>query len=262
VIGGAGVSRGYLHAPALTAAAFVPDPFADQPGSRMYRSGDRGRRRRDGQLVFIGRDDDQIKIRGHRIELGDLEYTLRHHPAVADAAAMVRTRPDGLPELVAIVVPRAGQIITDAELRSFLAQRLPAPMVPAQFSIAERVPRLLSGKIDRAALQSVSLTPLGAAASVALTTDVEIKLAELWRSLLPVDAVGADADFFRLGGHSMLATRLVTAIRGAFGVSLPLSVVFEKPLLSDMALEIEVLVLGALTSADVERLLHRAESPS
>ena len=107
-----------------------------------------------------------------------------------------------------------------------------------------------------------SVTPLQAAASVALTTDVEIKLAELWRSLLPVDAVGADADFFRLGGHSMLATRLVTAIRGAFGVSLPLSVVFEKPLLSDMALEIEVLVLGALTSADVERLLHRAESPS
>ncbi|HVS00139.1 MAG TPA: amino acid adenylation domain-containing protein [Thermoanaerobaculia bacterium] len=238
-VGGAGVSRGYLHRPALTAERFLPDPFGEEPGGRLYRTGDLVRLLPDGRLDFLGRLDHQVKVRGFRIELGEIEASLTRHPAVREAAVLARRTPAG-PALVAYVVaegtPSAG------ELRAFLRERLPEPFVPAAFVLLPSLPLNPNGKVDRDALARIE-----PAASVgpkekekeAPRTPVEELLAAIWSEVLGVPRIGRDDDFFALSGHSLLAAQVAYRIESTFGVSLPLRRLFERATLAELALEIE-----------------------
>jgi len=232
-IGGPAVARGYLARPALTAERFIPDPFGE-PGARLYRSGDRARWRAEGGLEFVGRTDFQVKIRGFRVEPGEIEAVLRAAPGMREAAVVVREDQPGDRRLVAYV---AGEATAD-ELREQLRERLPEHMVPSAFVFLDALPLTPNGKLDRRALPAPELAS-PEEAYVAPRTPAEEVLAGIWAELLRLERVGAEASFFDLGGHSLLATRLTAHIRQAFGVELPLRAVFERPVLSALAAEIE-----------------------
>jgi amino acid adenylation domain-containing protein len=241
-VAGAGLARGYLGRPSLTAERFVPDAFTGDPGGRLYRSGDLARGIGGGDLEYLGRIDQQVKIRGFRIELGEIEAALLAHPAVREAAVLAEEAPAGGARLVAFVVARAGSAgDLPGALRSALAERLPDYMVPAAFVPLERLPLTANGKLDRARL----LESAGAAREVAAApfaaprTPIEEMLAEIWCQVLGCARVGADDDFFEIGGHSLLATQVVSWVRRAFAVELPLRELFERPVLCDLAAEIE-----------------------
>jgi amino acid adenylation domain-containing protein len=246
-VGGVGVARGYLGRPGQTAAAFVPDPFGDEPGARLYRTGDRVRWLEGGVLDFIGRVDQQVKVRGYRIEPGEIESALRAHSAVRDAAVVVR----GGSRLAGYVVADA-ESVTPSELRERLRGVLPEYMVPATVTVLDAFPLTPSGKTDRAALPDPESTD---AVYEAPETETETALAGLWSALLGVERAGRADDFFGLGGHSLLAAQLVARVRDTFGVELPLRVVFEAATLSAQAARIDALagrgdVGGAIPLAD------------
>jgi len=220
-IGGAGVSRGYLGDPAATAAVFVPDPW--HPGQRMYRTGDRARWLADGRLDFLRRLDDQVKIRGFRIEPGEIAATLRLHPEVSDAVAVARPDAAGRTRLAGYAVTTA----TAAELRAFLAARLPAYMVPDYLVPLAGLPSTPNGKLDKAALPEPTAGTGRPAAPV--RTDAERRITELWQDLLGVDVVGADDDFFGLGGYSLLVTTMLAQVETVCGHSVPLRVFLAAP---------------------------------
>ena len=239
-LGGEGVTQGYLGRPDLTAEKFVPDPFGGQFGARLYRTGDTVRVDEAGELEFIGRLDHQVKIRGFRIELGDIEHHLGCDPRVAQCAVLVHERGDGDRELVACVAAKDGAPLDIAGLRAGLELRLPQHMVPARFEAMDALPQTPNGKIDRKALAAVIAVSAAASAEAApvgveLRGDTEHALAAIWRELLSLPQVGADSHFFRSGGHSLLAVRLVPMIRERFGVELPTRKIFEYPLLSALA---------------------------
>ena len=232
-IGGAGVTRGYLNRPGLTAERFVPDPFG-APGSRLYRTGDRVRRRTDGALEFLGRVDFQVKLRGFRIELGEIEAALRSHPAVGGAVARVHEEA-GDARLLAYVVPRAPDAPpAGTELRAFLRERLPEYMVPSAFVALDAFPLTPSGKIDRRALPAPDARP-EVRTFVAPRNPREQALAEIWREVLRTGQVGVEDDFFALGGHSILATQVLSRVRRELGVELPLRALFEAPTVRALA---------------------------
>ncbi len=241
LLGGPGVARGYLGRPGLTAARFVPDPWSERPGERLYRTGDRVRSRPDGALEFLGRLDFQVKLRGFRIELGEIESALAALPGVAEAAVLAR--PDGPqgPWLVAYVAGAAEAALPG--LRQALGERLPRHLVPAAFVGLARLPRTPHGKVDRRALPAPTVA---GRASGATTTPSQEVLAGLWAQLLgvAVESIGAEADFFALGGQSLLATNLVAQVQAAFGVDLPLRAVFEHPDLAALAEAIDRLLAG------------------
>ncbi|HEX6912007.1 MAG TPA: amino acid adenylation domain-containing protein, partial [Longimicrobium sp.] len=242
VAGGEGLARGYLGRPGLTAERFVPDPFG-APGSRLYRTGDRVRWADDGTLEFLGRMDQQVKVRGYRIEPGEVEAALKQHPAVGDAVVVARADGAGGKRLVAYVVPRDGARPAPAALREDLAGRMPGHMVPSAFVVLDALPLTPNGKVDRRALPAPQVE--GAEGSTAPRTPTEEVLAGLWGELLGVQSPGREDDFFHLGGHSLIATQLVSRARQAFGVELPLRVVFESPTLAAMAEQVD----GALRAA-------------
>jgi amino acid adenylation domain-containing protein len=239
-LAGAGLARGYLERPDLTAERFVPDPFGGEPGGRLYRTGDLVRWLPDGMLRFLGRIDQQVKVRGFRIELGEVEAALARHPAVREAVVLARGQGGGR-ALVACVVPvepsvlSAGGDLREA-LRSFLRQALPEPMVPSLFVLLESLPLMPNGKVDRKALAAIE-PERGVAARehVAPRTPAEELLAALWRDLLGVERIGLRDSFFDLGGHSLLASQLVARIRDAFGVEVSLGAVFQAPTLEALA---------------------------
>jgi amino acid adenylation domain-containing protein len=237
-VGGAGVARGYLGRPALTAERFVPDPFAPEPGARMYRSGDLARRRADGSLEFQGRADDQVKVRGFRIELGEIESVLLEHPAVHEAVVLARGTGDDL-RLVAWTVAEGAAA---AELRTHLLGRLPEHMVPSVFVPMERLPLTRNGKVDRRALPEPDGTALTGAEYVPPRTQTEQVLAAVWAELLGAARVGAQDGFFDLGGHSLLATRVASRVREDFGVEVPVRALFEHPRLESFAAEVDRLL--------------------
>jgi amino acid adenylation domain-containing protein len=250
LIGGAGLARGYLGRPDLTAERFVPDPWSRLAavgavgGARLYRSGDLARWMPDGNLEFLGRIDHQVKVRGFRIEPGEIEASLARHPEVERSVVEVREAAPGDRRLVAYVVPAAGAAaaeLTDT-LRAALARELPAYMVPAAFVLLPALPLAMSGKLDRKALPApVWGAPAGGAGFVAPRTPTEELVAGLWAELLAVPAVGAGDDFFALGGHSLLAVRAVARLRHALGVEIPLARLFDLPRLEDLAREIDAL---------------------
>ncbi|HEU0079365.1 MAG TPA: AMP-binding protein, partial [Longimicrobiaceae bacterium] len=232
-VGGGGVARGYLARPGLTAAAFVPDPFAAKAGARMYRTGDLARRLADGALEFLGRTDQQVKVRGFRVEPGEVEDALLAHPAVREAA--VAARDD---RLVAYVVLREGDAAGADALRGWLRERLPEHLVPSAYVALDRVPRTPNGKTDRAALP-VPDAGDAARAHVEPRTETEEGVAAAWAAVLGVERVGALDDFFELGGHSLLAMQAVSRLRQALEVDLPVHAVFDHPTVERMAAEID-----------------------
>jgi amino acid adenylation domain-containing protein len=242
-IAGHGVGRGYHGRPALTAERFVPDPWSDRAGARMYRTGDLARWRSDGELEFLGRIDQQVKVRGYRIELGEIEAALRGHPGVRDA--VVATRDDRtLGRCLAAHLVLDGDTPEGAldltVLQERLGETLPAYMVPALFFVVEALPLSQNGKIDRAALASLEGARLGGgAAKGAPRTPIEEVVTGLFAELLGVPQVGMDEDFFGLGGHSLLGTRLIAALRASTLVDLPLRALFEAPTVSRLAARIE-----------------------
>lgn len=226
-IGGVGVARGYLKRPELTAERFLPNPFL--AGDRIYRSGDRAKWRPDGALLYLGRLDDQVKVRGSRVELGEVEAALLRHPRLAQASVVVRPDPRGDPALVAYVAPKGiPGVVTGAQLRAFLRRSLPNYMIPSSFVVTDQLPLMANGKVDRSALPAEVVevrTP------VALQGDREMRLGSLFAELLGLnpDQVGAEDDFFDLGGHSLLAVRLLGEIAANLGVELPISVLYDGP---------------------------------
>jgi amino acid adenylation domain-containing protein len=225
-LGGPAVSRGYHGRPALTAERFLPDPFGDGPGARLYRTGDVVRRRSDGTLQFVGRADRQVKIRGFRVEPDEVEAVLAGHPALA--ACAVENRPDarGQARLVAYAAPAPdADATTTRELRSFLAERLPDWMVPAVFVQLPELPLSANGKVDRSALPEPARE--AAAVYTAPRTPVEEELVRIWTELLGVERIGVHDDFFELGGNSLSAVRMVSEIREQLGVELPLRTLFS-----------------------------------
>jgi aryl carrier-like protein len=229
-VGGAGVARGYLGRPGLTAERFVPDPFSDTPGARLYRTGDRARWRADGTLEYLGRLDGQVKVRGFRIEPGEIEAVLGSHDAVHGCAVVVREDRPGDRRLVAYVVGGADP----AELREHLRRGLPEHMVPGAFVALDRLPLTPNGKLDRGALPAPDLA-LAQADYTAPRTPVEEALAEIWAELLGVQRVGVNDGFFALGGHSLLAMRLVWRIRETLEGDVDLVSLFETPTIAGLA---------------------------
>ena len=252
--GGDGLARGYLNRPELTAEKFIPDPLGTGKGAggRLYRTGDLARYRPDGRLEFLGRIDNQVKLRGFRIEPGEIEAHLREHPAVRDCAVVLHENPPGNRFLTAYVVAvpdpigrgeiAEGEAAARTALQAYLASRLPGYMVPPAFVFLAALPLTPNAKLDRRRLPMPSLESADATSVLlAPQTPIEQTLARIWSELLGVERIGRKDDFFALGGHSLLATVAVTRLRAELGVELPLRAFFESPQLAELAAQIEAL---------------------
>jgi hypothetical protein len=240
LLGGAGVVRGYLGRPDLTAERFLPDPFATEPGSRLYVSGDSVRRLPNGEIDFLGRTDGQVKIRGFRIELGEITASLRSHPDVHDAHVLVRA--DGRAGgnfLAAYVVPSdAGRAPSPDALRAYLARDLPAYMLPSAYVFMAALPLNRSGKVDQRALPAPDRRPT-IDRLVAPTSALETRLAEIWCEVLNLDAVGVEDSFFDLGGHSLLLAQVHGQLLETLERPLPMVKLFEHPTIRSLARHLE-----------------------
>ena len=238
LIGGDGVARGYLNRPELTAERFVADPFSTEAGARLYRTGDLARRRADGNIEYLGRLDHQVKIRGYRVECGEVEAVLAAHPSVAQAVVVAVQDTDGRAQrLVAYIVPAAGGAPGLGELRAHLGSQLPDYMVPSAFVVLEALPLTPNGKVDRRALPAPEAARLGAeTAYVAARTDVEERVAAIWARTLGLDRVGINDNFLDIGGHSLLAARLLIHVERELATRIPLGEMFAAGLtVADMA---------------------------
>jgi amino acid adenylation domain-containing protein len=237
-IGGVQVGRGYLNRPDLTEAAFIPDPFAKDSTSRLYKTGDQARFLPDGTVEYLGRLDFQVKLRGLRIELGEIERALLAHSTVHECVVVVREDTPGDQRLVAYCVPESGTTIVATDLRTHALQSLPEYMVPGAVVTLDVLPLSASGKVDRRALPQPDVTQRDESSYVAPRNDAEAELADLWSALLNVERVGVFDSFFELGGHSLLLTQLASRIEDRFGVKLSLRVLFGAPTIDEMALAI------------------------
>jgi amino acid adenylation domain-containing protein len=250
-LAGIGLARGYLGRPDLTAASFVPDPHAAEPGARMYRSGDRGHWLPDGRLAYDGRADQQVKVRGYRIELAEIEAVLRQHPQTEEAVVVAHNAGPGGHRLVAYHVPAPGTAPQLTELRTFLQERLPGYMVPEVFVALGTLPRNESGKIDRRALPAPDRSrPELAVRYVAPRTPLESTLAGIWADLLELEQIGVHDSFFELGGNSLLATQTISRARAALGVEIDLARMLRAPTVAGI---VEILGEGASPAAAVPR---------
>ena len=251
-VAGDGLARGYVKRPGLTAERFVPDPVSGEPGARLYDTGDLARWRH-GELEFLGRVDSQVKIRGFRIEPGEIEAVLESHPGVQAAAVVPRQDRPGDKRLVAYVVPGA-EGATPAALRQWLQEQLPQFMIPGAIVLLEALPLTVNGKLDREALPAPELSRQPAAELVAPRTPLEEQVAGLWREVLEVERIGVHDSFWDLGGHSLMATKILSRVRQAFGIDLPLSSLFLNPLLGEFAEAVGQGVLAAAGGAAADLL--------
>jgi amino acid adenylation domain-containing protein/FkbM family methyltransferase len=253
-IGGAGLARGYLERPELTAEKFIAHPFSRVGGERLYRSGDLVRRQPNGHLEFIGRIDEQVKVRACRVELGEIEMVLREHASVKDAVVMVQ---DG--EVIGYLVAEEGAELASSELRAHLREKLPDYMVPSSFTLLTEIPLTTSGKVNRRALLNANgaklRTPLE---FVAPRTPIEEMLAEIWSQILGVKQIGVNHNFFELGGNSLLATQVAARLRLSLEMPFPLRTLFEATTLADLAVKIEELIIediNKLSDEEAQRFL-------
>ena len=246
--GGDGLARGYLGRPDLTAERFVPDPLAGEAGARLYRTGDRVRRRPDGAIEFLGRFDQQVKIRGFRVEPEEVEAAVARHPGVRAAAVLAREAAPGDRRLVAYVEMPGPAPLTFRELRAFLTDLLPEAMLPSALVCVPVLPLTANGKVDRRALAAIE-PAAPESASGAPRTPAEELLAGIWVDVLGVPQVGVHDDFFDLGGHSLLATRVISRVRAELRVELPLRRLFEAPTVAGLAAAVEEALLGGVRAA-------------
>jgi amino acid adenylation domain-containing protein len=261
-IGGACVARGYLNRPELTSEKFIQNPFSPfstNPIARLYKTGDLACYLESGEIAYLGRIDDQIKILGHRIEPNEIVTVLDRHPAIHASLVVAREDAGSEKHLVAYVVPNSASQFAAADLRSFLRNELPDYMVPAVFVQMENLPLTQNGKLDRAALPAPNAeNTLRDEEFIDPRTPIEQRLASMLSSLLGLEQVGVTDNFFMLGGHSLLGTQLISHIRGMFGVELALRTLFDAPTIEQLSLEIERLVMArveAMSEDEVLRLL-------
>lgn len=260
-IAGAGVGRGYLRRPDLTAVHFLPDPFG-APGSRMYKTGDLARRRRDGILEYLGRADDQIKVRGNRVEPGEVERCLRGCDGVREAVVMLRELADGEAHLVGYVVPQERQAIDTDRLRRELRRQLPDYMVPTAWMTLSALPLNLNGKVDR---KSLPLPLREAAVSRTITaarTPTEARLADIWKTVLELPEVCVFDNFFDLWGQSLLAVKIAALVAEQFGVALPTRAVFDAENLAALAVHIDQLTTQPAVVPAVRPIRRQARQPA
>ncbi|MGX2041491.1 amino acid adenylation domain-containing protein [Methylocaldum sp. MU1018] len=270
-VSGVGVGRGYLNRPDLTAERFVPNPFAVEPGERLYRTGDQARYRADGVIEFLGRIDHQVKIRGYRVEPSEIEAQLFKHPLVKQTVVVAREDRSRAQRLVAYVVPEAGakadvepavSALHGEMLREFLERTLPGYMIPSLFLTLERMPLTPNGKIDRKALPEPEACSLGEHHDVPPRNPAEERLADIWKEVLGIERVGITDNFFDLGGHSLLAVQVLSRVRAVFGIDLALRSLFEAPTVARLALLVEEALiekLDALSDDEAESLLQYVE---
>jgi amino acid adenylation domain-containing protein len=254
-VGGAGVARGYLDRPDLTADRFVADPFSGEADARLYRTGDRARRLADGTVEFMGRNDFQVKLRGFRIELGEIESRLAEHPQVREAAVLAREDSPGDKRLVAYYVAAESTDLEVDVLRAHVAERLPEHMVPAAYVRLDALPLTPNGKLDRRALPAPGGAAYAARAYEAPAGATEEALAQIWADVLGAERVGRGDHFFDLGGHSLLAVQVVSRIRQALNVEVALRDLFARPVLAEFAAGLEGATradLPAITRAEGE----------
>ena len=269
-LGGVGIARGYLNRPELTAEKFVPDPFeivsgqSGQGGERLYRTGDLARSLPRGGIDFLGRIDHQVKVRGFRVELGEIETALRKHPGVKDALLLSEDREEsGEQRLVAYVVFEPGGAPSAEDLRRYLQGKLPSYMIPASFVSLERFPMTAGGKIDRIALLKMQGDVLKPQTErIFPRNPVEQQLAEIWSELLGVREIAVNDNFFALGGHSLIATQIVARILDIYGVEIPLRRVFESPTVADLASTIAEAMAEQEEESNLESLLSEVEALS
>jgi amino acid adenylation domain-containing protein len=267
-IGGAGVALAYLNRPALTAEKFLPDVFARTPGARLYKTGDLGRWRADGNVEFLGRNDRQVKVRGFRIELGEIESRITRHPDVQEAAVIVRAEEPGQKRLIAYVVARSGIELDAAQLRDYLAPILPEYMVPSAFVPLPRLPLTPNGKLDRRALPAPGAEAFVGRPYESPVGEIEEIVAAIWRELLRLERIGRHDHFFELGGHSLLAMQVMVRIRSQLSLELAISELFDNPVLDRFAARVaerrEALLLERLDmgGAEVDALLEQVASMS
>ncbi|HEX6340511.1 amino acid adenylation domain-containing protein [Umezawaea sp.] len=236
-IGGDGVARGYANRPAMTAERFLPDPFTAEPGARLYRTGDLARYQADGTIEFLGRTDTQVKIRGFRIELSEIENVVLRHPLVAEAVVTVREDQPGVQRLVAYVVPVIGRVLTQETLVNHVIGQVPDYMVPSGFVTLERMPLTRHGKIDTAALPAPQ--EIAASGFVEPASQLEAGIAETFASVLGLQHISATADFFALGGNSLLVARLAAQLSRENDIELPIDEVFRVPTVQGIARVVE-----------------------
>jgi amino acid adenylation domain-containing protein len=264
-IGGMGLARGYWNRPHLTAERFVPNPFAEEQGARLYRTGDLARYLSDGRIDYLGRADHQVKVRGFRIELEEINARLGQHPSVREA--VVDVREDGVAgkRLVAYVVSKHGEVCAWSDLRAFLKESFPEHMVPSACVVLDALPLTPNGKVDRKALPAPAAQPHAEddATYTVPSGAVEELLAGVWAEVLGVEGVGAHDNFFDIGGHSLLATRVVSRVRTLFDVELPLRSIFEAQTLAELAAVIDAAREGGrrVTLSPVTPVRRDAELP-
>ncbi len=250
-IGGVGLARGYLNRPDLTNTRFIADPFGAEPGARLYKTGDLGRFLPDGQLAFMGRVDDQIKIRGYRVEPQEIVAALNAHPAIKASYVMASDDGAGGKRLYAYIVSAAGARVTADDVREFLRARLPDYMVPAAFVPMAALPMTANGKVDRTALPAPDATNTLQSAVTEQFTPAQARIASIVTALLKIETVDLDDNFFLLGGHSLLGTQIIAQIVDGFGVSLPLRTLFDAPTVRKLSAVVEgQLLAGAATLSD------------
>jgi amino acid adenylation domain-containing protein len=239
-IGGVQVARGYLNRPELTAERFIADPFSNQEGRKLYRTGDLTRFRPDGGIEFLGRIDHQVKVRGYRIELGEIESVLRQHNSISDAIVMAREDVPGDKRLVGYVVGKSDQKLKISELHNHLLAKLPDYMAPSAFVVLDRMPLLSNGKVDRNALPAPEYSrQVLAEEYVAPRDEVEQSLALIFAEVLGLDTIGVHDNFFLLGGHSLSATQVIIRLREKLHADVPLRRIFEEPTVSGLAAAVE-----------------------
>jgi amino acid adenylation domain-containing protein len=280
-IGGAGVARGYLNRPELTRERFIPDPYGVDDNERLYRTGDLARYLPDGNIEYLGRVDNQVKIRGHRIELGEIEATLNRHPAIGDCVVVAREIPiDGSShpsiadlrflntdlhkELIAFFVPNGAAAPTEEGLRSFLRRTLPEFMLPSSFVALDSLPINPNGKVDRGALPVPTGRPPRAAREFVLPRgEIEELVAQIWRQVLGLEEIRVDDNFFDIGGHSLIAARAAARMSASLNVELPLRTLFELPTVAELASYVEQRrrVRGKVRDAPITRVKRDGDLP-
>jgi amino acid adenylation domain-containing protein len=260
-ISGVGLGRGYWRRPGLTAEKFIPNRFGREVGGRVYRTGDLAHYLSDGNIEFIGRADDQVKLRGYRIELDEIKAALLQHEAVKEAVVLARGGEDK--RLIAYLVSRDHKGVASSELREYLKQRLPEYMAPSGYVWLEKMPMAPNGKLDRKALPEADETAVAREKQyVAPSGPIEESLARIWSEVLGVEKVGIHDNFFELGGHSLLLTQVVSRIRSEFSLDLPLRVLFDTPTIRQLAVVIVAERLMETNSTEASDLLQELQQLS